>query len=403
MCRDTQTRWVRFLLIGALGLAQGATLVTHAVAAAAPDSPGADPVQCWWRPSTSAVRIGQRFSLLLTCAIGQSDGQRVVVDQGKLSPEAIPLSPFEVVDGGDLVESTASDRRFFQRDYRVRVVIDNAFGQDVLIPAVVVTYRLETESAAGGRNQGIERRHELPALPIRVLSLVPADARDIREAPIATFADLDDAAFRASLVETGGLALLGIGAVGLVVALASAARSRRPKASARAGLTDHQIVRQIARDLHAVRQAREQDSWSPALIARALAILRVIASYVDRREPSQRHAEIGETVPDGVVMYDGGDGTRIMISAAITSTALRSDAAASEESEHRAAVRDALVSLTQAHYGHAQRIDAAALDAALDVASQAVVTLKRQRTWLARTRAAAAARLRVPSRIPWFR
>jgi len=59
--------------------------------------------------------------------------------------------------------------------------------------------------------------------------------------------------------------------------------------------------------------------------------------------------------------------------------------------------------LTQAHDGHAQRSDAAALDAALAVASQAVVTLKRQRTWLARTRAAAAARLRVPSRTPWFR
>jgi hypothetical protein len=391
MSRDTQPRWARFLLIGVWALA----LIAQAVAA---DSPNPDPVQCWWRASTPAVRIAQPFSLLLTCAIGESTGQRVVVDQGKLSPEAIPLSPFEVVAGGDLVESKANDRRFFQRDYRVRVVTDSAFGQDVPIPAVVVTYRLETESAAGGRSQGIERRHELPALPIRVLSTVPADARDIREAPIATFADLDDAAFRASMVETGGLALIGIGAVGLVVALASAARTRRRKEAAPAGLTDSQVVRQLARELRAVRGAREQDSWSPALIARLLAILRVIASYVDRREPSQRHVEIGETVPDGAVTCVGRDGQRIMISAAMTSATLRNG-----DDGHRDAVRNALVSLTRARYGSAPSMNAAALDAALDTAAQTVDDLARQRTWLVRTRAAAAARFRVPSRFQWFR
>ena len=391
MCRNTQTWWVRVLLIGAWAFAP----VTDAVAA---DSPKLDPVQCWWRSSTPAVRIGQPFSLLLTCAISESAGQRVIVDQGKLSPEAIPLAPFEVAAGGDLVESTANDRRFFQRDYRVRIVTDSAFGEDVPIPAVVVTYRLETESAAGGRNQGIERRHELPALPIRVLSLVPADARDIREAPIATFAALDDAAFRASLVETGGLALIGIGAVGLMVALASAARTRRGKEAAPTGLTDYQVVRQLVREVRAVRGAREADSWSPALIARLLALVRVIASYVDRREPSQRPLGVGETVPDGAVTCVGRDGTRIIVSAAMTSTMLRNG-----EDEHRAAIRDTLVSLTQAHYGAAPPTDAAVLDAALDTAAQTVDTLARQRTWLVRTRAAAAARIRVPSRFPWFR
>jgi hypothetical protein len=392
MSRDTQPRWASFLLIGVWATI---ALVTQAFAA---DSLNPDPVQCWWRPSTPAVRIGQPFSLLLTCAISQAAGQRVVVDQDKLSPEAIPLSPFEVVDGGDLVESTANDRRFFQRDYRVRVVTDSAFGQDVPIPAVIVTYRLETESEAGGRSQGIERRHELPALPIRVLSLVPAEARDIREAPIATFADLDDAAFRASLIETGGLALIGIGAVGLVVALVSAARTRPPKGAAPASLTDSQVVRQLAREVHAVRGAREQDAWSPALVAQLLAIVRVIASYVERREPSQRRVEGGEIVPDGAVTYVGRDGTRIMISAAMTSATLRRG-----EDEQRAAIGNALTSLTRAHYGAEQRLDAASLDDALDTAEQTVETLARQRTWLAQTRAAAMARLRVPSRFQWFR
>jgi hypothetical protein len=348
------------------------------------------------------VRIGQPFSLLLTCAIAEVEGQRVVVDQGKLSPEAIPLSPFEVVDGGNLVESAADGRRFFQRDYRIRVVTDSAFGQDVPIPALVVTYRLETESASGARNQGIERRHELPALPMRVLALVPADARDIREAPIATFAELDEAAFRASLAETSGLVLLGIGAVGLVVALVSAARVRRPAASGAAVLADHDVVRQVVRDLQTIRQERERDSWTPALVGRVLAVVRVIASYLERREPSQRRVEGGETVTEGTLVHVDRGGARTVISAAITSAALRDDHA---PVEHRAAIRDALASLTRAHYGTDQRVDTAALDAALDAAAEAADTLKRQRTWLARTRAATAARLRgrLPSRLLWFR
>ena len=49
-----------------------------------------------------AVRVAEPFALLLTCAITRSSDQHVVVDQAKLGPEAIPLSPFEVIEGGSL-------------------------------------------------------------------------------------------------------------------------------------------------------------------------------------------------------------------------------------------------------------------------------------------------------------
>jgi hypothetical protein len=87
----------------------------------------------------------------------------------------------------------------------------------------------------------------------------------------------------------------------------------------------------------------------------------------------------------------------------MTSASVRNDAAGGEEAAHRDAVRSALASLTRTHYGPEERIDAALLDAALDAAARAAATLARQRTWRARTRAAAVARLRVPPRFQWFR
>ncbi|PYR44720.1 MAG: hypothetical protein DMF89_27085, partial [Acidobacteria bacterium] len=33
----------------------------------------ADPIRCWWRTTTSAVRVGETFTVVLTCAILELD------------------------------------------------------------------------------------------------------------------------------------------------------------------------------------------------------------------------------------------------------------------------------------------------------------------------------------------
>jgi hypothetical protein len=39
-----------------------------------------DPIRCWWRTSTGAVRIGETFSVVLTCAVLQNEAVQVIPD-----------------------------------------------------------------------------------------------------------------------------------------------------------------------------------------------------------------------------------------------------------------------------------------------------------------------------------
>src|SRR5262249_53353007 len=80
-----------------------------------------DPIQCWWRTSSGAVRVGESFSLVLTCAVVENDAAKVIVDQSKLEPSVIQLAPFEVTGGSHGADLRAGERRFFQYEYRLRL------------------------------------------------------------------------------------------------------------------------------------------------------------------------------------------------------------------------------------------------------------------------------------------
>jgi hypothetical protein len=392
------------------------------------------PLQCWWRTSTPAVRVAEPFSLLLTCAIEESETVHVVVDQAKLGPDAIAVSPFEVIGGGELTESAAGSRRFFQREYRLRVISDQAFGRDLLVPPVVVSYRLQQSEQAGARTQGIERHHELPALPVRVVSLVSADARDIRDTSAATFAQLDEGAFRASVFVAAGQVLLLVGTLGLGLALARGVRRQQPQGSAIQPLTDRLVLKEVGRELDAIRHAREAASWTPDLIGRALAAVRVGSTYPISRTPAQRPIEDHEQPPEGVLLHHGRRGQRIAISAAVTPQTLEThtsgiacrpylqvgrdarpfDVAQSrpEPVEGRAKARayekrvnemqTILAEFTRAQYGQ-QPVAPATLDDALDAAERIVRDLKHEHTWVGRKLAPGSGRFAQVARMLWSR
>src|SRR2546425_3343710 len=72
-----------------------------------------DPMQCWWRTSAGAIRVGEPFSLVLTCAVVENDAAKVVVDQSKLEPSVIQLAPFEVTGGAHGADLRTDERRVF--------------------------------------------------------------------------------------------------------------------------------------------------------------------------------------------------------------------------------------------------------------------------------------------------
>src|ERR1700758_5355644 len=71
----------------------------------------ADPIQCWWRTSAGAVRVGETFSAVLTCAVLETPDVKVVADQSKLEPSVVQFAPFEVTGGSHAADLRTDDRR----------------------------------------------------------------------------------------------------------------------------------------------------------------------------------------------------------------------------------------------------------------------------------------------------
>ena len=91
-----------------------------AVAAGAPMLSEANPLQCWWRTSSGAVRQGEVFDVTLTCAVLDTDALGVVPEETRLTVAAVQLAPFEIVDGGRAPDVREGDWRVFQYRYRLR-------------------------------------------------------------------------------------------------------------------------------------------------------------------------------------------------------------------------------------------------------------------------------------------
>ena len=59
----------------------------------------ADPVRCWWRADRGAIRMGEPFKAVLTCAVLETASAKVVVDRSRLDSTVMALPPFDVLGG----------------------------------------------------------------------------------------------------------------------------------------------------------------------------------------------------------------------------------------------------------------------------------------------------------------
>jgi hypothetical protein len=157
----------------------------------------ADPVRCWWRTDRASIRMGEPFEAVLTCAALDTPSTKAIVDRSRLDHTVMALPPFDVLGGAAGEDVVTPARRFFQYSYQLRLLNDTAFGQDVRLAGLSIGYRIDTSTTDGTTSQGRDQSYGLPALSIRVLSLVAGDARDIRDASSLTLADLETRRFRA--------------------------------------------------------------------------------------------------------------------------------------------------------------------------------------------------------------
>lgn len=329
-----------------------------------------DPITCWWRTSTGAVRVGLPFSLVLTCSLLETEAARTVLEPSRLDPAAVQLAPWEVVSGTHVDDLRTASRRFVQYDYTLRILAEDAFGQDLTIPPLPLTYRIETRAERGAVVQGRDQTYVMPALAMRVVSLVPDTATDIQEASSPTFSTIATLELRGRLLRVIAVALVTLAGVAVLAAFVGRLRRRRTvETKASRFLSDAAILGAVRRELVALQASVRASGWGPATTARALAALRVVGAYALGRPVTQMPSVPGRPPLDGQLALRGPVGPTALVSSGVTADAV-SEAIARGVTGGPALddLRDGLARFTMARYGRrdVSPADRAALDDALD-------------------------------------
>lgn len=324
-----------------------------------------EPIKCWWRTSTSAVRTGEFFDLRLTCAVVETEAARVVPDLSKLDPTVVQLPPFEVTGGTHAGDLVTIGKRFIQYDYRMRLIAEDAFGADVAIPPLEVTYTIESKVTGGESVMGREQSYALPRASVKLISVVPDDTSDIREPAASAFSAIEARGSRADLFQTAATVLFALAGVMAAVILIGMMRSKTKTTTAsRAHLAPRAILRHVASELGEVQQAG-RGGWTPELAGRALSAARVSGSYASGRSVGQRPVLANDPLVDGALLIGRGVGrTPMYVSGSVTA-----------ESATDPTLVDALKTMTVARYGRdGQKVD---MD---DAVSTAIRVTKQQQS-----------------------
>jgi hypothetical protein len=346
-----------------------------------------DPIRCFWRTSTDAVRVGEPLTLTLTCSVLDTAATTVVPDQSRLDPGVLQLPPFEVRSGTQAPDLHTASRRYFQYAYELRYVGEEA-GRDLQLPALTLSYhvqsRVQQDAAAV---EGRDRQYILPAHTVRILSIVPAATRDIRDVAPVTLADIDGRRFRASVLRVTAIALYAIAAVVAAWALLAATRRRRAATGrAPAQLSDSAVLAEVVRELAAVRQDRAANAWTSELAARGLSALRIAAAYAAGTPVVQTPLRGGTQPLPGQLRIASGlvRRTTRLVSASATAVTFTGSLRRSDDAvfnPHADDLTRALHTLSAGVYGRegVQRDDD--LDDALATAERTAAAVRRAHRW----------------------
>jgi len=357
------------------------------------DADAVDPIRCWWRTSAGAVAIGETFTASLTCAVRDEATTRVTLDESKLGAAVIQLAPFEVLGGSHPGDLRSATHRFAQYHYTVRIIDRDVIGHDASFPNLQLNYNVQTRVGSDSVD-GRDRVYLVPGQAVRVLSLVPADADDIRDSRAESFSTVETLRFRGRALRIVAFALAALGVLMLAPAALRLARGTGRKAPAANRVEDRAVVSDAIRVLTRIEGERAA-GWTRDLAAEAASVTRVVAACALDRRPSQRPL-VGEVAAmDGRLAVRHGWLRRTQVSVASAVTASDLDRALDAlplktPAPTRQVLEDlrfALARMTVAIYGRGGELDAAALDESLRAATRAANAWHRRHWWPSRLRA----------------
>lgn len=292
-----KTRTAISLTSMAIALGTVATAGAQPLVDTAVDRSSIDALQCWRHLSASSVRIGQPFTMTVTCGVVETDTARTVPNERSLEPESIDVAPFEMIDGVRYADLRAGSRRFLQFNYTLRLIGEAYFGSDVELPGLELTYRIERSLGNGSVLPGRELTYVLPPQSVRVLSLVPNGATDIRELPFVTFGQADARLFRANLAMLAAAAL-GMAALGFLVSAILRVRQEWQGAvpQKRKPIPPAVVTRRVLDELTILQKTTQDEGWSRQFVERALTAFRLACAVALSAPIAQRvvASDVGE-------------------------------------------------------------------------------------------------------------
>jgi hypothetical protein len=366
-----------------------------------PENLGWEPIRCWRQSTAGAVTIGEMFTVVLTCAVYEGDNAQVVPDESRLGVASIQMAPFEILGGSHPPDVRRGSRRFFQYDYQLRIISQDAPGSDTNIPPLTISYRIHSRVGAAATLEGRDLSYLLPMMPIKVLSLVPADAVDIRDAAEASLGAVDSLRFRSSLFRVLALTFGALASVMVVLALVPLARSRRTASSSeREGIPDRAILSRVASELGDVQSHAAREGWNEALVARAIPLVRIVAAAAIDQPISQRPVPAEGGAHEGRLLVKHGNVRPL--TATVSSSVTADDVARARESraakfsmtrqQQLEGLQDGLSAMTAALYrspavaladaGKSQAHDGPAYDEVLRHAITVGKEIAAERSWV---------------------
>jgi hypothetical protein len=351
-----------------------------------------DPIKCFWKTDRSTIIVGERFTVVLTCGIIDTDKIKAIPDFNQLEASTIGLQPFEVVKGVRHQDVRNPPWRYIQYEYTVRLIAEGLFEKDIDLPAVKITYHIQ--SSIGGGSTGRDQTYQLPAMSMHVASLVPKKVTDIRDTSLSTFADIESRRVRSTGEFVAALIAFGFAVVLIGLALVSVVgryRVRTPSADRPLGLGA--VLGGCLREAGRVK-ADALGGWTPELASRALSVLRIGGAVALDRPVTQSIVAAGVAPRAGQLSLRKGllGRRRSFVSTATTpgtiSRSLTSTNGHAPNARTEAMLRDfeeSLAVLTRARYGRDGKLDGSALDTAFDNGVDALKKLRIAKTWPMRT------------------
>jgi len=367
----------------------GASFWTRLDAQRAPASASvaAESIKCWWKTDKDAVLIGEQFTLTLTCGVVENSRTKVAADAKQFEPTALSLAPFEVLGGTAHEDIQDPPWRYFQREYRMRLLGETFFGQDVDIPALKIAYGMR--SATTGEAEGRDQTIVLPALPMRVQSLVSKNAKNIRDGSTETFGDIETrlSQARSTLTAAGvlfafALMLLGLSARKLV------GRYRERAPAKKRPLPAHAVLRGCLQGVGLLKSDVAREGWTEEMVGRALTLFRIAGAVALGRRVAQTVVDRDVDGRTGQLKVRKGrlSRKRTLVSAPTTADAIARQLANGTAPEPRTRlalgeIRESLLVFNAAHYRRNGQLDVTALDAALDHGETALRRMRFSTRW----------------------